>query len=144
MKVPLHLVEERRAKLADLLQAHSYLPVQEVCRRLKVSEATARRDLAALARQKRIIRTFGGALAEFNQQFASFHERQRTAARAKTAIAKTVLEFIEPGMSVYFDTGTTTFAVAEAVARKRVCPLRVVLSDVVQGEFWSPFKPADH
>jgi len=49
MRVPLHVVEARREKLAALIDRHRYLPVHELCRRLGVSEATARRDLASLA-----------------------------------------------------------------------------------------------
>ena len=47
MKVPLHVVQARRERLGQLLEQHRYLPVKELCRRLGVSEATARRDLAA-------------------------------------------------------------------------------------------------
>jgi DeoR family transcriptional regulator of aga operon len=41
---------------------------------------------------------------------------------------------------VYFDTGTTTFAVAEAVARKRVCPLRVVTNSLPAADRLSTVK----
>ena len=48
MKVPLHIVLARRERLAQIIEQHRYLPVKELCRRLEVSEATLRRDLAAL------------------------------------------------------------------------------------------------
>ena len=48
MKVPLHIVKARRARLAQMLKEHQYLPVGEVCARLGISEATARRDLEEL------------------------------------------------------------------------------------------------
>ena len=47
MRVPVHVVEARREKLAALIEKHRYLPIGELCRQLGVSEATARRDLAA-------------------------------------------------------------------------------------------------
>lgn len=57
MKVPLHVVKARRERLAAMLAQYGYMPVGELCRRLEVSEATARRDLAALAGEKKIKRT---------------------------------------------------------------------------------------
>ena len=49
LKVPLHIVEARRHRLADYLRHHAYAPLQAVCGEFGVSEATARRALAALA-----------------------------------------------------------------------------------------------
>ena len=43
MRVPIHVVEARREKLAALIERYRYLPVGELCRHLGVSEATARR-----------------------------------------------------------------------------------------------------
>ena len=116
MRVPISIVEARRSKLAELLQKHAYLPIQEVCRRLGVSVATARRDLEALAGQGRLVRTFGGALAEFDTGFASFADRLRAAATAKRAIGKAAASFVHPGSTLYLDGGTTILAVAEVLA----------------------------
>jgi DeoR/GlpR family transcriptional regulator of sugar metabolism len=134
VKVPLHVVHARREKLALLLQQHRYLPIQELCRRLGVSEATARRDLAALVREKKITRTYGGALHEFNDRFPSFRERQGEAARAKKKIAQTAHSLFEPGLTYFFDSGTTVFAVAEAFRDQPVTPATVVTSNLPVGE----------
>jgi DeoR/GlpR family transcriptional regulator of sugar metabolism len=134
MRVPLHLVQERRQRLADLLETHSYLPVQEVCRHLRISEATARRDLAALEKEQRIIRTFGGALSEFNRRFASFHERLERGESAKERIAAAAAALIRPGTTCFFDTGTTVYALAERLAAGPVGPLRVVTNSLPVAE----------
>lgn len=134
MKVPLHVVHARREKLAQLLQQHRYLPVQELCRRLGVSEATARRDLAALVQEKKITRTYGGALHEFNDRFPSFRERQGDGARAKKKIAQMALSFFEPNRTYFFDSGTTVFAIAEAFREHPVTPATVVTSNLPVGE----------
>ena len=52
MKVAISVIRARRQSLARLLENHRYLPLAEVCSRLNVSQATARRDLRALARRK--------------------------------------------------------------------------------------------
>jgi DeoR/GlpR family transcriptional regulator of sugar metabolism len=134
VKVPLHVVHARREKLALLLQQHRYLPIQELCCRLGVSEATARRDLAALAREKKITRTYGGALREFNDRFPSFRERQGEGTRAKKKIAQAALALCEPGLTYFFDSGTTVFAIAEAFRDHPVTPATIVTSNLPVGE----------
>ena len=134
MKVPLHIVQARRARLAQIIEQHRYLPVQELCRRLGVSEATVRRDLAALVGEKKITRTYGGALHEFNDRFPSFRERQGDGARAKAKIAKAALAFFEPNRVYFFDSGTTIFAVAEAFRDHPVTPATIVTSNLPVGE----------
>ncbi len=134
MRVPLHLVQERRQRLAELLETHSYLPVQEVCRRLEISEATARRDLVALEKEQRIIRTFGGALSDFNRRFASFHERLGRDETGKERIAVAARALIQPGMTCFFDTGTTVYALAECLAAAPNGPFRVVTNSLPVAE----------
>ena len=130
----MHVVLARRERLAQLLEQHRYLPVKELCRRLGVSEATARRDLAALVGEKKITRTYGGALHEFNDRFPSFRERQAHGSRAKGKIAKTALTFFEPNRTYFFDSGTTICAVAEAFRDHPVTPVTVVTSNLPVGE----------
>ena len=134
MKVPLHIVRARRERLAQIIEQHRYLPVKELCRRLNVSEATVRRDLATLAREKKITRTYGGALHEFNDRFPSFRERQAHGSRAKRKIARAALVFFEPDRTYFFDSGTTICAVAEAFRDHPVTPVTVVTSNLPVGE----------
>lgn len=117
-----------------MIEQHRYLPVKELCRRLGVSEATARRDLAALVQEKKITRTYGGALSEFNDRFPSFHERRSQAAGSKAEIAHAALQFIQSGQTCFFDSGTTISAVAEAFREQPVTPLTVVTSNLPVGE----------
>ena len=121
-----HIVSERRRQLTQLLGRHRYLPVADVAKRLNVSEATARRDLAALTRQKKVRRTFGGAvsaspsLAEYDVRFASFAERAKIDATAKRRIARAALSLVSPGMTVFIDAGTTLDQLAALMAESRV------------------------
>ena len=134
VKVPFHVVQARREKLAQLIEQHRYLPVKELCRRLGVSEATARRDLSALVGEKKITRTFGGALSEFNERFPSFRERQSHASRAKGKIAEAARLLIEPKRTYFFDSGTTIFALAETFRDNPVTPITVITSNLPVGE----------
>ena len=134
MKVPLHIVLARRERLAQIIEQHRYLPVKELCQRLEVSEATLRRDLAALVQEKKITRTYGGALSEFNDRFPSFRERQNQGARAKAKIAAAALPFFAPGKTYFFDSGTTIYAIAKAFRDHPVTPVTIVTSNLPVGE----------
>ena len=138
MKVALHIVSARREKLAAWLQQRSYVPLNEVCLRFQISEATARRDLAVLADQKQIRRTHGGALSEYNHRFPSFVERQRVVSEGKRGIAQRARNLVQPGMACFFDAGTTIFAIAEELQRSPVTPLTVVTNNLPVAELLAP------
>ncbi|MDP9175273.1 MAG: DeoR/GlpR family DNA-binding transcription regulator [Planctomycetota bacterium] len=112
------LVDRRRERMSSLLRDRSYLPVSELCRRFQISQATARRDLSELSRQKQVVRTFGGAMADYDRRFAPFAARLKIAARAKARIAAAAVELIKPGSTVFLDAGTTLFAVSGALRRR--------------------------
>jgi len=130
VRVPKQVVEARRSRLAELLMERGYLPVSELCEELGVSEATARRDLCALESEDRITRTYGGALGEFNATFTSFRERLRQGAEAKASIARAAVALIRPGMSVYLDAGTTSFAIAQELRRSAPEKLTIVTNNL--------------
>lgn len=137
MRVPIHVVEARREKLAALIERHRYLPIGELCRHLDVSEATARRDLSALASRNKVKRTHGGVMAEFNDRFPSFRERQSSGARSKVKVARKAVGFLKPGGTYFLDSGTTIFALAEAFCEAPVSPMTIVTSNLPVGELLS-------
>lgn len=134
MKVSLHIVEARRQRLAEYLQQHAYASLHDVCVRFKTSPATARRDLAALAAQKQIVRTYGGALTEYHQRFASFHERESRQVSAKRRIAAAARQLIEPGSTCFLDFGTTAYALAAELLRRPLTDLQIVTNSLPVAE----------
>jgi DeoR/GlpR family transcriptional regulator of sugar metabolism len=119
MRVPQHLVDRRREELRGLIRRDGFLPVTEICRRLNVSEATARRDLAAVEANGHITRTYGGALADYNSAFASLDERTGRAWPAKVRIAEKAVAKIRSKSTIFLDAGTTIQAVARALMHRR-------------------------
>lgn len=119
MRVPQHLVDRRREDLRGLIRRDGFLPVGEICRRLRVSAATARRDLAAIAARGHITRAYGGALADYNSSVASLGERLVRAAPAKARIAGLAAARIPATGTIFIDAGTTTQAITRALARRR-------------------------
>lgn len=140
MKVPLHVVEARRKRLEKLVATHRYLPIQDVCKRLGISEATARRDLAELQRQGRITRTRGGALSDFNERFPSYNERFRRGYRSKQLMARAALGAIVPGGTYFLDSGTTIAYVAEALAEAPRGPVRILTLNLPAAEILAQHK----
>jgi len=119
MRVPQHLVDRRREELRGLIRRDGYLPVAEICRRLDVSEATARRDLVAIAANGHISRTHGGALADYNTSFASLGERAVRARGAKGRIAALAAERLPKAGTVFLDAGTTVQGLARLLLRRK-------------------------
>jgi len=129
MRVPQHIVDSRREELCSLIRRDGFLAVSEICRRLEVSEATARRDLVAIEDNGRITRTYGGALADYNSNFASVAERSRRARSAKARIAALAVAQIATSGTIFLDAGTTIQAVARALARRRNLTHLVVVTN---------------
>ena len=137
-RVAEHVVLDRRRRLEALVGRERYLPVGDLADRLGVSEATARRDLAALEGQNRLARTFGGAVAteetatsveEYDADFDSYADRAGESADAKKRIAAAVAALVRPGMTLFLDAGTTVGALAEMfgdIPARRLRGVRVV------------------
>jgi DeoR/GlpR family transcriptional regulator of sugar metabolism len=124
----------RRRSLAQLLDSHQYLPLSEVCLRLGISEATARRDLRSLAQDKKITRTYGGAFSKFDATFSSFARRRTVDPQVKALIAEEARQLIQPHTTCFFDSGTTIFALAEALYREPVPGLHAVTNSLPAAE----------
>jgi DeoR/GlpR family transcriptional regulator of sugar metabolism len=119
MRVPLHIVHQRREKLRALIRTDGFLPVADICRRLGVSEATVRRDLSVVAANGQITRTRGGALADYNASFASYGERAGRARTAKERISAGAIALLPRKGVVFLDAGTTVQALARQLLRRR-------------------------
>ncbi|WP_431473711.1 DeoR/GlpR family DNA-binding transcription regulator [Ornithinimicrobium sp. W1665] len=88
------------------------MSVERVMEVHRVSAATARRDLDALADQQLVIRTRGGAQANAASGDVPMRYRAARRGREKLAVAKAVVERLHPHEVVAFNGGTTTTTVA--------------------------------
>jgi DeoR/GlpR family transcriptional regulator of sugar metabolism len=134
MRVADAVVKDRRERIARLLAARHYLPVADLCSEFGVSEPTARRDLAALAADRTITRTRGGALVEYNQRFPSFRDRLGREAEGKDRIADAAVRLVRPGTTLWIDGGTTLYAVAQRLAAAPPRGLVVVTNNLPAAE----------
>ncbi|MFF4169675.1 DeoR/GlpR family DNA-binding transcription regulator [Streptomyces sp. NPDC001744] len=108
------LAEQRRALILDEVRRRGGVRVNELTRRLGVSDMTIRRDLDALARQGVLAKVHGGAVPVDG---ASTHEPGFEAKSvlepgAKDEIARTAAALVTPGTALALSGGTTTYALA--------------------------------
>ncbi len=111
--------EERRRQIAELIWAQRRVVVAALAKRFGVSEATIRRDLAALERMGILRRTHGGAiLAEPMGLELQLEERATLHLEEKIRIGRKAAELITEGDIVLLDAGTTTIQIAKAIKNR--------------------------
>jgi DeoR family transcriptional regulator of aga operon len=120
--------EERQSLILDLLLRQGRLTVAEIVERFKVSEATARRDLEALAEQGKIQRVHGGALP-LRQAPPEPPLLQRESERffEKHRIAQAAAALVQDGETVFIASGSTTLQVARQLRGR---PLTVITNSL--------------
>jgi DeoR family transcriptional regulator, fructose operon transcriptional repressor len=113
------LAPQRWDDLRALIRDSGVIRVEDLCRRLKVSPATVRRDLDQLERSGAIRRVHGGAVSvESRLDEPIFADKTSLAAREKRRIAEAALAFIEPGDTVYLDGGSTVLELARLLRER--------------------------
>lgn len=108
---------ERRARLVEHLRADGRASVAELADDLGVTPSTIRRDLQRLAREGRLVRTYGGAT--LSQGLAS-SSRGDPHIDAKRAIARAAAARVADDTTIAIGSGTTALAFAREIADRRV------------------------
>jgi len=115
-------IEDRRAKVSELISIKGFMPLAQLVQVFGVSESTVRRDLEVLEEQGFVHRTYGGAV--FVKDTASiklaFAERETTALAEKRAIARAVAELVPVNQTVLINGGTTCREVARMLSGKHL------------------------
>ncbi|XIE77542.1 DeoR/GlpR family DNA-binding transcription regulator [Streptomyces sp. SBR177] len=108
------LAEQRRALILDEVRRRGGVRVNELTRRLNVSDMTVRRDLDALARQGMVAKVHGGAVpvVEASAHEPGFEAKSVLELGAKEEIARAAARMVRPGTAIALSGGTTTFALA--------------------------------
>lgn len=110
----------RRDRMLAVLREREFVRVSELAHRFEVSEVTVRSDLDVLERRGALRRVRGGAVPRAAAQIERpFEESEIDAPDQKRAIAVAAAALVEPGDTVILDVGTTTTAVAQALAARR-------------------------
>lgn len=112
--------ESRMRAVSDLVRRLGVVSVGELAERFEVSEMTVRRDLQLLHERNVIERTHGGAVAlERRLDEPPWVHRLGQHAEAKASIGEQAAASVADGSTVFLGSGTTTLAVAEALADRQ-------------------------
>ncbi|ASY70878.1 DeoR/GlpR family DNA-binding transcription regulator [Sinorhizobium fredii] len=109
------LLRERKSLIRERLRTDGRVLAADLARELNVSEDTIRRDLREMAAAGLCERVYGGALP-IAPDAGSLSARVALAPERKAALARASVGFIERGMTVFLDAGSTNLAIARAIA----------------------------
>ncbi len=134
-KVEKHLTipAERQKQIVEFVQKNGSAQIKVLADYQNVSEATIRRDLDELADLGLIERTHGGAMAiDSSTSFEHKHsEKMNIMLTEKRNIAKAATSLIRDGDTIFLDSGTTTYFIAQNLGGFR--DLTVITHDLQIG-----------
>lgn len=113
------MVTERLQAILELVRQTGFVSVDDLVERFSVTPQTIRKDLNTLCDQRLLSRTHGGARLALGVQNMSYEARRVLAAEQKLAIGKAVADLIPDNASLFINIGTTTEAVAQALAQHK-------------------------
>ncbi|MBA2667021.1 MAG: DeoR/GlpR transcriptional regulator [Trueperaceae bacterium] len=114
-------IRARRAAVLALIHQTGECGVERLATELAVSDATVRRDLAALERQGLVDRTWGAARAHVSLRYGdAFVRRAAAGAAAKHAVALAAAQLVEPNMVVGLSGGTTCTVLARMLRGRAI------------------------
>lgn len=108
------LSDQRLDNILKLLEENNHLSVSTICKELKISPATARRDLDSLSKKGLLKRVHGGAKAlNIGPAESPIFQRMNKFRKNKIAIGEAAASLIKNGETVFLGSGTTVFEVAK-------------------------------
>lgn len=106
-------IEDRHHDIASVVAMEGSITVEQVVEKYRVSPATARRDLDALADQMLVVRTRGGAKTAAISGDLPLRYRAALRGKEKLDIARAAVDMVQPGQVIGFTGGTTTTQIAQ-------------------------------
>ena len=120
---------ERRVRILHLLKEKGIVRVDELSQDLDVSVITVRRDLASLENEGLLERTHGGAIsANIKVNEPSYLDKGQQNISVKKRIARKAAELINPGETVFINSGSTTSMVLSEIVR--ISGLTIITNNV--------------
>lgn len=131
------LARQRQARIVDEVRRHGGVRVSDLTTLLDVSDMTVRRDLEELDRRGLLLKVHGGAvLASNSAEEPGFEAKSVRERREKQALATAAAALVRPGQALAVSAGTTTRALATALAA--VPDITVVTNSVRVAEAFGP------
>jgi DeoR family transcriptional regulator of aga operon len=126
-KKPRLLVEERRRRITEMLEAQERVTVEELVARFDVSAVTIRGDLDALAKAGAVIRSHGGALKRIEEpEDIPITVKETLHHAEKVRIGHAAAHMIKDGETIMLDSGSTTMEIARQIKFLKLKSLNVI------------------
>ncbi|EPX75688.1 DeoR/GlpR family DNA-binding transcription regulator [Salipiger mucosus] len=120
--------DDRRQHILDALVRDGAVQLDELAEQFGVSKMTIHRDLDELEGEGLLRKIRGGATIEPGSQFESdFRFRQLQGHDLKERMARAALDWVEPGMTVMVNDGSTASVLGGLLPEKR--PLTVITNN---------------
>lgn len=119
-------MEERQAKILEILSKDGKVLVKELAEKFGVTEDSIRKDLGTLEMEGQLKRTYGGAVAiQEKLHVAELNRRRIREVEAKRKIAATAMRLITTEDLIFLDTSTISIAIAE-ILEKSEMPYKIL------------------
>lgn len=125
----------RRLRLRELVASQEFIDSEALCRELRVSESTIRRDLIVLEQEGTLRRVHGGALSfQARDEQLDFFRLSKISHTEKERIGAAAAALIKDGQTLMLAAGSTVVEVARNLFGR---PLQVVTNSIpVAQVFW--------
>lgn len=111
---------ERQQSILHFLQQHQTAKVAQIAKAIYTSEASVRRDIAAMEAQGLVVRVYGGVvLAEHKNDVVPPALRDSANSEAKEAIALQAAQLIHDGDTVIFDSSSTVRRICRHIRKRK-------------------------
>jgi DeoR/GlpR family transcriptional regulator of sugar metabolism len=126
---------ERLKYIREALAQKDFLSLDDLCRELGVSRATARRDLIEAESTRNIRRVHGGAMSTVSREEAlDFGRLAVSCQQEKTRIGRAAAGLIQDGQTVILGGGSTVAEVARSLLSR---PIQIITNSIpVAHLFW--------
>ena len=111
-------LEERQAKILEMLEKDGKVLVKELAEIFKVTEDSIRKDLSSLELDGKLKRTYGGAVGiKEKLQMTEAHRRRISDVDAKRKIATAAVKLINAHDLIFLDISTISIAIAQILEK---------------------------
>ena len=120
---------ERQQAIVSYLKQHHTSTVHALAKHLYTSEASIRRDIAALEAAGLVLRVYGGVvLPEHKNEVVPVELRESANSAAKEIIAEEAAKLIHDGDTVFFDSSSTVRRICKHIKNRK--HLKVITNNV--------------
>ena len=111
---------ERQQAVLDFLKSHHTATIHALAKHLYTSEASIRRDIAALEAAGLVVKVYGGVvLPEHKNEVVPVELRESANSAAKEVIAQEAAKLIRDGDTVFFDSSSTVRRICKHIKNRK-------------------------